>query len=493
MLKEIKHLLTHSAIYGTMNILAKGVGFIMIPIYTHYIPPADYGVYELLDLVVMVVGIFLGAGIVNAVARFYFLYDTEKERNNVVSSAIYCLCGILALCIPIVCFFAPELSILIFDTSQYSFLLRLVFISFAFNSILEIPLSYIRFVEKPILFASVSLARLSIQLGLNIYFVVYQHLGIIGIVYSGFIASMLFSLFLVFSLLARVGWTCKLHLAWEMIKFGSPLILSNIGMFIIHFADRFYLKKYTSLTDVGIYSLGYKMGFLITYLIGQPFGMVWNYWRYTLIEQEDGERMYGKIFLLFSSLLFFGWLGLSLFSRELITVMADPKYYEAYKVVPVVALAYVFRGIAEFFKGMFFIEKATAMMSGLTAGVALCALLLYTFLIPKWGISGAAYSTLLIFFLLSTIYYIIIEHIRNIDYNMKSVLNCFVGAQIFFFVGLKIGYLTNTFMSFFVKIIILLFYPLFSYWIVLSNEERKRVQGIIHIILNKGFVNRVNR
>ena len=41
--KELGRLLKHSAIYGFSNVLGKAIGFLLIPLYTHYIPPADYG------------------------------------------------------------------------------------------------------------------------------------------------------------------------------------------------------------------------------------------------------------------------------------------------------------------------------------------------------------------------------------------------------------------------------------------------------------------
>ena len=50
MKKEVGQLIKHSGIYGLGTILSKSVGFLMIPIYTHYFVPADYGVLELLDL-----------------------------------------------------------------------------------------------------------------------------------------------------------------------------------------------------------------------------------------------------------------------------------------------------------------------------------------------------------------------------------------------------------------------------------------------------------
>jgi O-antigen/teichoic acid export membrane protein len=86
---ELKLLSRHSSIYGLSNVLNRIVSFILLPLYTHYLSPADYGVMDLLYFTTAFVGIVLDMGINSAVSRFYFDSDDQTRRNRVVTSAFY--------------------------------------------------------------------------------------------------------------------------------------------------------------------------------------------------------------------------------------------------------------------------------------------------------------------------------------------------------------------------------------------------------------------
>src|SRR5579864_7301393 len=88
MLDEIKKLTKHTSIYSLGNILSKAVGFFLIPFYTHYLTPADYGTLELLDLSTALVGLLLNIWMNSSVVRYYYEYEDEKNRNQVVSTAL---------------------------------------------------------------------------------------------------------------------------------------------------------------------------------------------------------------------------------------------------------------------------------------------------------------------------------------------------------------------------------------------------------------------
>ncbi|MFX0142190.1 MAG: lipopolysaccharide biosynthesis protein, partial [Candidatus Hodarchaeota archaeon] len=74
MLSELKKLLRHSSVYSIGNLLSKAIGFFLIPLYTRYLTPADYGVLELLELTSSIISLFLGLRIGTAVIRFFYDY-----------------------------------------------------------------------------------------------------------------------------------------------------------------------------------------------------------------------------------------------------------------------------------------------------------------------------------------------------------------------------------------------------------------------------------
>ena len=119
MLDEIKKLTKHTSIYSLGNILSKAVGFFLIPFYTHYLTPADYGTLELLDLSTALVGLLLNMWMNASVVRYYYEYDDEKNRNEVVSTALISTASVAALVSACGMIWARGFSQLILKTPNY--------------------------------------------------------------------------------------------------------------------------------------------------------------------------------------------------------------------------------------------------------------------------------------------------------------------------------------------------------------------------------------
>jgi O-antigen/teichoic acid export membrane protein len=484
--KELGHLLKHSAIYGLTNVLGKAIGFFLIPLYTHYIPPADYGILELLDLSVNVVGMFVGMGLVSAVARFYYKYELEDERNKVVSTALFTMIALATVLLLVSWPFAETIARLVLGQSQLSQYVQISLATFALNAILEIPLTYIRAQERSVLFSVFALSRLACSLALNIYFIVFVELGILGILYSGLITSALFSTVLTISCFKDVGVQFERQLCWAMVSFGAPLILNSFGMFIINFGDRFLLKASASLETVGVYSLGYKLGMgLVSFLIGQPFFMIWSIRRYSLVKEEGGLDKYGQIFLLYTLLMLVLCLFLTAFSYELIHFLAPVEYREAYAVLPLIAFGYFFREVSDFFRGAFMIADKTHLSGGIIVVVTAYCIVNYLFFIPKFQAMGAAIATVSTFFFMAVVHGYFAQKIMPVNYRWNRV----VPLVIFFvFLGGCCFSLNTELVSlstFFLKLTIVTFGGIFSFWIVFNKNERVYIFSFVRSIYQR--------
>lgn len=421
--KELTHLAKHSAIYGLSNILGKAIGFLLIPLYTHYISPDDYGVLELLDLTITMIGMFVGMGLASAVAKFYFDFNEKSARDLVVSTALTVLVIAAAGLTVLVWQFAPLLANLVLGNANYAVYVKISLATFACNAILEIPLTYIRAREKSVFFGAISICRLLMALSLNIFFIVVLQRGILGILYSGLITSLLFGIGLVLWILRDVGIKVSIPLAWSMILFGTPLIINNLGMFVINFGDRFLLKTSASLSDVGVYSLGYKIGMgLVSFLIGQPFFLIWSVRRYKLVKERHGLDRYGQVFLLYMLLLLFVCLAITAFSREMITLLAPSEYQAAWEIMPIIAFAYLFREMSDFFRGAFMICSKTRWIGILTTIVTIFCVLNYLVLIPRFHSVGAAIATLLTFIFMAMLNGYYAQKIMPVNYRFRKIL-----------------------------------------------------------------------
>jgi O-antigen/teichoic acid export membrane protein len=184
-----------------------------------------------------------------------------------------------------------------------------------------------------------------------------------------------------------------------MMLFSWPYLALGALSFYINFGDRYFLRLYGGGLDVvGIYSLGYKFGFLLTFIVGDPFFNVWDSEKFRIYrENDDPSGVYRKVFLVYVAVLVTAFLGLSLFGRNVIMIMAKRDYWHAVDLIPVVCVAYAFNCMGGFADLGLLVKERTI---ELTYGTIIAAVIVsagYLILIPLYGAMGAALATLLAF------------------------------------------------------------------------------------------------
>ena len=197
--------LRHTSIYMFGEILRHSVSVFMIPIYTRYLTPEDYGVVELLSMVIDFASIIFGARVAQAVFRFYCTATSEHEKNSVIASALFLgflLNGIGAISIALL---SGPLALLIFSDESFKTYIALFAVTMFLMPLTNIPLTHIRAQQRPWLFLFFSITKLVLQLSLNIYFVVYREMHVAGVVYSAVISSTIMATLLVGYSLPRAG------------------------------------------------------------------------------------------------------------------------------------------------------------------------------------------------------------------------------------------------------------------------------------------------
>lgn len=395
--QEIQTAVRHSAVYGLGGVLAKALGFLMLPFYTHYLNPTDYGILEILDLTMSLFGMFLNMGMTAALLRCYHGAASSEEKKTAVSTAFLfvTLTGIVTFLLMLG--FVRNLSLQIFGPNVPAKYLLISCTSFVLSYVANIPRTYLRAMEASGTFVAVEAGSLVLMLGLNIYFIAVLHIGLVGILVSFLISAALQMLLLSGWMLREVGIRFSRALLRQMVGFGLPLIFSNLALFTLNFSDRFFLQHLRSLEVVGIYAVGYKFAFMLNYLLVQPFNAMWQARMYIIHGQPDHRKIFSQMFVLYSLLLTYGGFALSIFSPEIVRVMVSPKFSSSQDVIPIVALAYIFYGISYYVQLGMFLMNRTSLVGILSAAAAVLNLGLNYVLILHFGMLGAAWATLLSF------------------------------------------------------------------------------------------------
>ena len=194
-------------------------------------------------------------------------------------------------------------------------------------------------------------------------------------------------------------------MAGAVLIFGAPFILSNIGDFILTFSDRYFLKAYSDLSCVGIYSLGYKLGFLLWMFPIAPIMNIWGPQRFDIAGKPDAREINYNFFFFFNAIIIPCALGISIFSFDLFRIMSASEFWDAYKVVPLIMLAYVIQAWTSFGNfGVLYAGKTKYIAYG-TVVAAIAIIILSFILIPTFSVYGAAVATIIAFFIRFMIIY----------------------------------------------------------------------------------------
>lgn len=388
-------LVGHSSIYAMGNIARQLAGFLMLPVYTRYLTPADYGVVGLITFALSLAEVLFGARLGQAIPKYYFDAHGKLNKNKVISTAMI-ITGVLSAgtSFALVLLRVPA-SQGLFGTSEYASIVGLFAPQMITLAMESYCLLFIRLQERPWLFVSLSLGKLVLQLSMNIWLVVYKGMGVMGIAISSISVSSFVVLILLFYTLRQVGWRFDRDLARQMLKYCWPLWISGFAGLYIGSANRYYLRIFTSLDAVGLFELATKFSAVIPLLIWDPFMQYWQIERFKYYQRGNAEPVYQKVFLVMSTLMVLTALTVGILAGPVIRFMSDAKFYPAVYAVPFLAFDVVFDKLALYFNFSWLVTGKTGWIGRNNYLIAAIITVFYLSLIPLAGYIGAALAIML--------------------------------------------------------------------------------------------------
>lgn len=388
---------SHAATYAIGNIARRVVGFAMLPIYTRFLTPADYGVVGLLTFALALLEPIFGARLGWAIPRFYIEASDERTRRAVIWGAIGLTGGVSAVTMAVVILFRAEGSEVLFGDRTYALALGLFAVNLLSGPIEQAVMTYLRLRERSSLFLGVSMAKLILQLGLNLLLVVYWRDGVVGIVLSGAISSVAIGAWGVAYVAAREAPAFDRRVTRDMVKFSWPLWLSGIAGLYSGSSGALYLRTFDTLSDVGRLELALRFASALGVLIWLPFSQHWEPMSFKYYKEVGGARKFQVAFIVVSVLMFIGGLGISIFAEPVIRVMASTSFHAAAGVVPILTFGFLLNNLRQFFTFSFMVTGNTKVHGVCQYASALIITLAYVLLVPWFGLDGAAWAQCLAF------------------------------------------------------------------------------------------------
>ncbi|HEU5219819.1 MAG TPA: oligosaccharide flippase family protein, partial [Gemmatimonadales bacterium] len=272
----MKRLGRDTMIYGMTTVISRLVSLIMLPVYTRLLTPADYGVMSLLDNTIDVATILFTMGALSGTTRYYFKAETEQERLTLVGTAfsrliVSSMIGTLVLLLG-----APLIWQYFLHGAGSPGLIRIAALTFFLGDLSPVALLLLQIRQRAGLLSVIGIARLVMQLGLNIVLVVHFRMGVAGVLLSSMITTGVIGVTGVVFYLRIVGLRFDRAVGKQLGRFGRPYQLSGAASFILTFGDRFFLQALAGAAVVGLYGLAYQFGFLLTQLGVAPFMRAWG-------------------------------------------------------------------------------------------------------------------------------------------------------------------------------------------------------------------------
>jgi O-antigen/teichoic acid export membrane protein len=389
---QLKRLGKHSVIYGLGGLVSRILAVLLLPLYTRYLSPSDYGKVETLIALTTVLGILLAMGITSAFFRFYFDSSDLARRLLVVRTSFWFTMGMATVGLALGVAFSSQIADLLFGSSSANELVAGSFVGLWAGMNWAQITSLFRVEERSVAYVTSLIANILITIGATLVLVVGLDAGPLGVIVGNFIGTLSVYLVLLAYRRDQLGLQFDRGLLREMNRFGLPLVPTAVFLWMTNFSDRLFLVKLTDTAEVGRYSVGVRIASAMVLLL-TAFRTAWPAFAYSIEDDREAKRAYG--FVLTYLVLVTTWVatGLTLLSPWLVRWLAAPAFAQASRVVgPLAFAAVAFGGYIVVAIGVGRARR-TQFNWVVTGAAAVVNASLNLILIPPYGMMGAAVAT----------------------------------------------------------------------------------------------------
>lgn len=436
---HLRHLGKGSALYIGGDLATKLLAFVLIPLYTRYLVPADYGVIEVVKALANGLTIVCGLGLAGAMTRFYFESENLEDRARFLGTVTSVLVGNTFIVVLALNLVGHRLFGRLFTSIPFDPFVRLAVWTVFLTSVSTVVLTLYRVREEAAKYVGFQLVQSCLGFGLILYFVIVRQNGALGKLQGEFVAA------IALGVLGAYLIRSHLRLSWswaevkKSLKFGTPLVPHLIFWWVIDLSDRVLLQYFATLQEVGIYSLGYNLASLMVAVIA-GLNNAWAPHFFSVANRPGAKELVAKLLTYCLCAVLAVGLMLALFAREIIVLIATPEYHDAYRVMPIIVIAFIFAGIGTILTNLIFHGKTSRHLPLLT-GLAACVNVgLNVLLIPLFGIMGAAYATVMAMAVYACLVFIVSQKVYRIDYDGGKIGRIAFAFGILLASGFAIGF-----------------------------------------------------
>lgn len=479
MLRKLLGLLHDALIYGVSGVLSQLINFLLLPLYTQFLTPADYGVMAMLTIVGTVFEPLARLGITQSVFRFYNLAKTDDERASVMSTGLVSVIASTGLLLAIGLALAGPLTAWIVEDISATSLMRLTLLTSSISVINGIPQAALRADRRVKVTSIFNLAKLAVSLLVTIWLVVGRELGIAGVIWGTLIAELLACIGLFAVTFRNFPLRFARDLWRSMIAYGAPFVPHHLQAVLMDQFAVYIVGQRLGTEDAGLYNLAIRFAAPVSFAVG-AIQQAWVAYKFHRLKHDENPADFFRTAITYYAAgVLYLWLGISLWGPELVRGMTPADFHGAIMLVPIVALiraaqgAYFMMGTGMEVGG----RTATYPLITLTGLVTVVGLSLA--LVPWFGAIGAASANAAGWLAMAAVAYLLAQRQYKIHYDWTAILAfaaCASGA-------VAIGYWMQgreMHVRITLALLLSLSYPMICFAVLLrSPHERERMQILL--------------
>lgn len=481
-----KQLAGQSSLYTIGEVLRSSLSFLLLPIYTRLLTPADYAILGVMSPVFSLLSILLALGMPAALLRFYFDYkdDPAMLRRYVGTVTVFGIgCGLVGSIL--LTLFGPAIFGWLLPNTPFNPYVLITVWNAGISVVSVLALQLFRARQQAQYFVTFSLVDFALTTALIILMVVGLRLGALGSLWGQLLAAVVMVIPALWVLM-RAG---ALGFSWRLLRpslaFGLPLLPFLLGTWALNVSDRIVLDGLVSREALGLYTLGYQFGVLLN-IIAMALNNAWQPFFYQHAAEGGNDSMIGTFITYQVTLMTLLALAMALLAPEVIRIMAAPAYWSAAAIVPWIAAGYVARYLYFFPVNSLLYKKRPGWIAALTILAAALNIGLNLLLVPRFGIMAAAVNTLIAFVVLFALVYVAGQRAFAVRYEWGRLLWLFTLALALFAVGWWLVPAENLLLSIVLKSALLAALPALL-WLTgfLTAAEKARVRQVVGRLVNR--------
>ncbi|MDP2761378.1 MAG: oligosaccharide flippase family protein [Sideroxyarcus sp.] len=394
-------------IYGVASMLPSLLGFVLLPLYSRHLTTSEFGVVAAMGVLSSVIAAFSTLSLDRAATRFYFDSTDLVTKKKALGTFFLGSMGFALFTFFILILSKPLLGMAFPEVAFYPYYF-LTIVTVTAGVCGNFVLSYFRVAEKPRSFLAMIGLTVLLQLGLIYFYVVVRNEGALGQVTALLISTLV--LLPVYLVIAYRQFIFVFD--WDLIKrgvtFSWPLIPTLLVAWVLNWSDSIFIANYCSMNDVGIYSMGYKISMVILMVSG-AFSTAFYPVFFRKANEKDQvaarQSIYSIIHVASRGFIVLGFL-LALFAEDVVRLLLDEKYHDSYLVIRIILMSHILSAIMGISSNLYYQQtKRSKLQLAVVSGSAVINLILNYLLVPRFGMYGAAYATVISMVVLTIMHY----------------------------------------------------------------------------------------